>query len=225
MKITYNFTSLVAIGNFNPAIVSVDFLKRVCKLDFGEFVGESPKGFPVVKSINYSKVEVYVDLNRFSLRSPNFDEKTLIELTGAFEVYYEKLPYTPIQAVGINVNCNLSFEDTTEQAKIKSMVTEPQTYRDFLHSNQVIVIENFLSMPTEEEWIKSSYRINKEDDLSRSIECQRKDNIITLNYNWEAGDLSSSESARAKLLKMLSDSSELHAEFRGFIKHVEGDSK
>ena len=68
MKISYNFISLIAIGNFNPAILSADFLKRVCKLDLGEPTEESPRNMPVFKHLKYQDLQFIVDLNRLEIK-------------------------------------------------------------------------------------------------------------------------------------------------------------
>jgi len=53
MKIAYNFVSLVTLGNFNPAIVTPDFLNKDCELNLGEPTDQSPPFVPVHKHLQF----------------------------------------------------------------------------------------------------------------------------------------------------------------------------
>jgi hypothetical protein len=219
MKISYNFASLVALGNFNPAIMTSDFLNRVCKLDLGDVSEETPAVIPVVRRIKFSRLEIDVDLKKFQIKNTGIDQKADPQLTKIFRAYYQKLPYTPISAVGVNINCNLLPELQNESKSIEKKLSNPATYLEFFNVSQVLVREEFLSMKSDKTWIGGNYRIEKENDLTCQIDTSRKGEVLSLNYNWEASDLARSEERRNTVLGKLFDGYE---EFRGeFLKFIE----
>ena len=64
MKISNNYISLVALGNFNPAIVTPNFLNEVCELNLGEPTSISPQEIPVHRQINFKNLVINVFLDR-----------------------------------------------------------------------------------------------------------------------------------------------------------------
>jgi hypothetical protein len=142
MKIDYNFITLVALGSFNPAIVSPNFLNTVCELNLGEPVDQSPPDI--------------------------------------LNVYYEKLPYTPLKAVGVNINCDLLAEMETKTEALTKKVSNPTTYLDFFDTNKINVIENSLQTKTDKTWMSSNYNIENVHGLTRSINVTQKKDFLNL---------------------------------------------
>lgn len=223
MKISYKFISLVAIGNFNPAILSDDFLKSVCKLDLGKPIEESPRTMPVFKHLKFQDLQFIVDLNRLEIKDTKIEESLETEALRIFEVYYENLPHTPLTAVGVNINCDLLSEDNTEFQSLEVKISDPKSYLDFFKSNQVFVNERALFMKNDKTWIGSNYRIENVNDLTRLVDTSRKNEFFNINYNWEAANLAESALIKDKLLgKLLTGYQEFCDEFLRFVKYLKG---
>ena len=107
MRIDYNFITLVALGSFNPAIVSPHFLNTVCELNLGEPVDQSPPDIPVIRHLQFQNLKFTVEMNRLEIMEPGIENITETRVLSIFNVYHKKLPYTPLKAVGVNINCDL----------------------------------------------------------------------------------------------------------------------
>ncbi|MCD6264464.1 MAG: hypothetical protein J7K02_00625 [Deltaproteobacteria bacterium] len=223
MKISYNYISSVAIGNFNPSILSVEFLKRVCKLDLGEPINESPRTIPVIKHLKFQELEFTVELNRLEIKDTIIGETLETEVLNIFEIYYQKLPYTPLMAVGININCDLIPKDNIEFQTVEKKISNPNSYLDFFESDQVLVNEKALFMKNDKTWIGSNYRLETGNDLTRQVDSSKKNEFFNINYNWEAGNLAENTLKRDALLgKLFGKYKDFSTEFLRFIKYLQG---
>jgi len=219
MKILYNYLSLVALGSFNPAILTLDFLNNVCKLDLGDLTGQSPSEIPVHRRLDFNRLHFIVDIERFQIREEGIDEKEFRESKQLeyFDAYYQKLPYTPLKAIGMNINVNLEIEKIDAENLFNKTQT-PKTYLDFFSVSEIEVEEISLHTNTEKVWKGSNYCIKKQNDLTRRINSTRNENSVILNYNAEAGNLRK-DLAQYDLL--INRYSQICDEFTNFIKHLE----
>lgn len=117
MKIKNNFISVVTIGNFNPAILTHDFLTKVCGFQLDDRPQEEHKT-PVVSRIKYSGINLMVELDRFQIVEYGVANPEESEVTKYLRIYLEKLPYTPIFICGVNLNINISGLDGRRVAKL-----------------------------------------------------------------------------------------------------------
>jgi len=222
MKIDYNYINLVALGNFNPAIISPDFIKSDCGFDFGELTEQSPPFVPVVKKLQFEEVLITADLERLELKETKVREDLKTEVVKIFQTVYNVLPYTPLRAVGLNINCRLLFENDVEFPSVEKKIASPESYIHFLGVNQVHVNENSLFMEEERTWISSSFVIEDVKGLRRRIDPIREEDSLILNYNCEAGNLRESKINRDIRLKSLFEGyGKFCEEFREFIKYLE----
>ena len=76
MKIDYNFITLVALGSFNPAIFSPIFLNRVCELNLGEPVDQSPPDIPVIRHLQFQNLKFTVEMNRLQIMETEIENIT-----------------------------------------------------------------------------------------------------------------------------------------------------
>ena len=190
MKMSYNFLSLVALGSFNPAILTPDFLNNVCELELGELTGQTPKEIPVHKRLDFNRLHFIVDINRFQIKEDGIEDKEFRESKQLeyFDAYYKKLPYTPLTAIGMNINVNLEIEKIKAETFFEK-ITAPKIYLDFFKVSEVEVQEQSLQTKTEKFWKGSDYCIKKKNELTRRINIKRQKNSVVLNYNTEAGNL------------------------------------
>ena len=94
MKININFINLVSLGNFNPAILTPDFLNEVCQLELGEPTDQTPPQMPLHKHIKFGNLDIDVSIDRFEVKETgpeNIHESGILNI---FRSVYEKLPFT-----------------------------------------------------------------------------------------------------------------------------------
>lgn len=219
MAISYNFISLVAIGNFNPAIVSPYFLNEVCKLNLGESTDQSPPDIPVHKRLGFQNLRLTVDMSRLMIMEPEIPDITETKLVKIFKAYYEKLPYTPLTAVGVNINCDLLPKIDTEIDSLQKQLFSPQSYLKFFGSKKIDVTQRSLQTEIDKKWLSSNYRIENVRGLTRQITVTVKQDSIILNYNYEAGQL---DNQGEKLPLLLEEYREFCQEFLRFLEFLEG---
>lgn len=218
MKLAYNFVSLVALGNFNPAIVTPDFLNKDCELNLGEPTDQSPPFVPVHKHLQFQNLRFTVDMDRLEILETGIENIYETKTLQIFYVYYKKLPYTPLRAVGVNINCDLLAEKGTTTDVLLGKVSSPQTYLNFLGIKEINVTETSLQTKTEKAWTSSNYRIENVRGLTRLISSSIKKDFLNLNYNYEAGNLGQNKSG----LDLLVDGYEQFCkEFSNFMKFLE----
>lgn len=127
-----NLANIVCLGRQNPQILNIDFLLNnklipvnvhpFNKFDFeGYAKNHSTQPFsefistPVLTSIKFEPISIIVEESRFVIS----DSSGNIESTPIFDIatkyFVETLKYTPLTAVGINLNGVIRFEDAREE--------------------------------------------------------------------------------------------------------------
>jgi hypothetical protein len=212
MKIAFNYVNIVALGNFNPAIVTPDFLNKDCELKLGEPTDQSPSIIPVHRHIKFKNRIFDVDMDALKISETGIEDINKATITDFFSVFYERLPYTPLRAVGVNINCNLTITEI-----LIDKLSKPQTYLKFLNAKEIETTEKSRQTITDKIWLGSNYRVDNVRGLTRLINTTRKKDIINLNYNYEAGNLKK-DKERLKLL--LNEYKQFCNEFLSFIKFL-----
>jgi len=218
MKVDYNFITLVALGSFNPAIVSPDFLNTVCELNLGKPDDQSPPDISVIRHLQFQNLKFTVEMNRLQIMETGIENITETKLLSIFNVYYEKLPYTPLKAVGLNINCDLLAEMETKTDALTKKVSNPTTYLDFFDTNKINVIESSLQTKTDKTWMSSNYNVENVHGLTRSINITQKKDFVNLNYNYEAGAV---DKHKSNLSLLLDGYEQFCDEFLNFVKYLE----
>jgi len=213
MKITYNFVSLIALGNFNPAIVTPDFLNKDCELHLGEPTDQSPPFIPVHRRLQFQNLRFTVDMDKLEIMETGINNIHGAKILGIFDVYCKRLPYTPLGAVGVNINCDLPRTDILEE-KISNF----RTYLDFLDVKEIDVTERSLQTKSEKTWLNSNYRVENVRGLTRLISSSIKKDFLNLNYNYEAGNL---DQNKPRLDLLLDGYEQFCKEFSNFVKFLE----
>jgi hypothetical protein len=109
---------VVVVGKMNPAILSHDFLERngILPADLRD-VRPEPTITPVVALLDYKdRLNVVVEPNRFIVQTPA--PEGLSFLPNLVTKYFNTLPFTPLEAVGINFNGRLVLETEQETATL-----------------------------------------------------------------------------------------------------------
>lgn len=109
MKVKNNFISIVSLGCFNPAILTPQFLKVNCGFE----THLEPKGrtTPVAAVINYGSTSFVLDLERFVIKHSDVDDFLRSDIVPMMIKYLTVLKYTPVEAIGINLNYNITGLD------------------------------------------------------------------------------------------------------------------
>lgn len=220
MRISHNFVSLVAIGNFNPAIITPDFLNRICKLDLGEPKEISPLDVPVLRHLKFNHLELIVELTRLTIKESGIQDISDSKIISIFQAYYKKLPYTPLTAVGINISCELAPNEDDGKISLVKRLQEPNTYLSFFHSDEIEITERAVyGKSRDKKWTGSDVTIPNVDKLTRRISVlETKTSLFQLNYNCEAGNLTH---ALSKLDELLNRYGKFCDEFLEFVKYLE----
>ncbi|MDP2646569.1 MAG: hypothetical protein Q8P24_16640 [Desulfobacterales bacterium] len=184
MDIRYNYISLVALGNFNPAIVTPDFLKKECGLDLGKVISESPSIMPIHKDIQFENIRLTFDLTRLEFKETNFQNGRGSNLVNIFRIYYEKLPYTPIKAVGVNFNCEIIVEEA-DFKRLLDKIRDPKTYLSFLNIDSIEVAEKSVYQKNTKAWLGADFIVKNLKNFKRQISILKKNDTFNINYNFE----------------------------------------
>jgi len=105
-----DYVNLVVLGNFNPSILTHDFLVKECGFDLGNKPVSKGPPMPVVASLDYDKISFFADLGRLQIMQKNCEDPKSSKLPHYLETYLCKLPYTPITKCGANFSYRLSVE-------------------------------------------------------------------------------------------------------------------
>lgn len=218
MELSYNHVSVVAIGNFNPAIASLDFLNKTCKLSLGDPTSHSPLEIPVHRHFQFQNLQFTVSIGRLDILEIGIEDIAQTKTLEIFDTYYKKLPYTPLRVVGININCELIVKSSDKADILQKKLSLPSTYLDFLGANEIIVTEMTSQTKTEKIWKSSNYRIENVKGFARLIKVEQRKESFGLNYNYETGNL---EKNISDLNLLITGYKQFCDEFLGFTKYLE----
>ncbi len=76
MEIKANYHSVIAIGGFNPAILTPDFLREYCSFQSDH----EPTGLttPVTTKLKYGNIEFVMELNRFQIKLEEIEKEIIL---------------------------------------------------------------------------------------------------------------------------------------------------
>ncbi|MBA7691067.1 hypothetical protein ES703_99605 [subsurface metagenome] len=105
-----DYINLVVLGNFNPSILTHDFLVNECGFNLGNKPISTSPPMPVVASLDYDKISFFADLGRLQITEKNCKEPKLSQIPIYLNTYLQQLPYTPITKCGANFSYDLTVE-------------------------------------------------------------------------------------------------------------------
>jgi len=97
-----NYINLVVLGNFNPNILTHNFLVAECGFNLGNKPIKENPPMPVIASLEYDGISFFADLGRLQITEKNCKEPKQGKLPEYLATYLEKLPHTPITKCGAN---------------------------------------------------------------------------------------------------------------------------
>lgn len=188
-----DYINLVVLGNFNPSILTHDFLVKECGFDLGSKPISKSLPMPVVTSLDYNKISFFADLGRLQITEKNCKEPKSSQLPIYLNTYLEKLPYTPIAKCG----ANFSYELTTEKARLENIERWLRNDRNkFCETLQLAVLdlEVCFAIDDKQEKVKNwAFRTQiREYGASTMMKVSYivgAGNEIKIDFNYEVGNL------------------------------------
>jgi hypothetical protein len=204
MKETIIYKSVVAIGGFNPTILTPDFLRDCC--EFRSDHKPAGQTTPVLAEIRFGNVQFRMELNKFQIvleGAAGFDETFPLEVMIR---YLEILKYTPLHLLGVNLNTTLY---NVSMPKMLGLFGNPFKIGEHLQINPSavsvaakrtdgadLVLNEVLIVHRIDEYIKNNIR----------IELDMQSASLNINNNFEVDGL---DKDRVRIRQLM----ERHSEF------------
>jgi len=188
-----DYINLVVLGNFNPSILTHDFLVKECGFDLGSEPSSKGPSIPVVASLDYDKISFLADLGRLQITEKSCKEPKVSQLPIYLNAYLQKLPYTPITKCG----ANLSYELTAEKARLENIGQWLRSDRNkFCKILQLKTINFEVCFALDdkqekiENWVVRTKIIEYEAATMMKVSyVSGSDNTIKVDFNYEVGNL------------------------------------
>lgn len=183
-----NYVNVVVLGNFNPNILTHQFLVTECGFDLGREPKKQIQQIPIAASVEYDKIFFFADLGRFEIKEEACVDPQKSKVPYYLETYLNTLPYTPIKKCGAN------FSYTAEIAlkKLESVETQLAVNRKSLcKSLEVDNIElnmHFDVSPESERikgWTLRTMPEGQRSTTRLSVSRKVDSNAITVDFNYE----------------------------------------
>jgi len=186
------YINLVILGNFNPSILTHDFLVKECGLKFEKEPIENTPRIPVVASLEYDNINFLADLGRFQITEKECTDPVNSNVPLYLKTYLDKLPFTPISKCGANFSYVIEINEqklrylndilSTDRNKIIEMLKIKEASIDigFIFEDKHEKINNFT--------IRTKVKENKATTLMK-IQYQEVSNTIKTDFNYEISGL------------------------------------
>ncbi len=179
--------NLTVVGNFNPAILTHEFLTTVCGLQRPEPLKSSEPNVPVVREIQYDNERWFMDLDRMIVEDMQIESFEAFRAPEAGVTYLDMLAYTPLRAAGVNLYCDFGL-------------SAPGTLWTNLRNDDRIaaIIQGFGGLSAdldtrlhirsgESELISASLGFDLPDDMRALLKLERLQMVdyVRAHLNWE----------------------------------------
>jgi len=218
MKKYYNFVSLIALGYFNPAIVTQDFLNTTCGLNLGEPTDQSPPFIPVSRLFNFNNLSIDLTTDRLQIREIIDRDINQTRVLDIFRSLYNILPYTPINILGININGTISFEESDDSDGIMDKVKSYETYKQFYNVDVIDVVEDSRVVNNNKNWLNTAVKFKAPNGITHYIRANMENKGIKFNFNYEVDKL---DQDKSKLDLLLDSYSKFNLDFDKFTTRLE----
>lgn len=182
-----NYVNVVVLGNFNPNILTHQFLVTECGFDLGK-PKKQMQQIPIAASVEYDKIFFFADLGRFEIKEEACADPQKSKVPDYLETYLTMLPYTPIKKCG----ANFSYTAEIAPKKLESIEMQLAMNRKSLcKSLEVdnIELQMHFDVSSESERIKRwMLRTIPEQQRSAtllSVSRKADSNAITVDFNYE----------------------------------------
>jgi hypothetical protein len=210
------FVNVVFIGNFNPQILTPQFLIEkgvipASESPFKEIVLNKERPFteftstPIIVLLQYGNIVMVVEQNRYQIsdnsESATFANSPISKIT---KNYFSILEHTPIMLGGLNINGQIIFNNNEELAKFEDQfIRNRQEFQKRLKIS-TLELEPTLRFSYEDGVIKLQFTKLKENPLAYNV---------AFNYEFPNNDL-------GKFLSRLDAPNVVHAKFNELMEEL-----
>ena len=135
MKISKQQKSIVVVGNFNPAIVTPDWLRENKLITNGDF---NKKNIELINNefsiFKIPDMSIFVSRERLQLSSTRYEVSEL--LFDLCKGIMELLKHTPVTRLGINQQHTYSLNTVDDRNELGYKLVPPDIWREVLPSYQ-----------------------------------------------------------------------------------------
>jgi len=196
MDVKNNFISVVSLGCFNPAILSPQFLKEKCGFESHS----EPKGrtTPVVTGWDYGSVSFLLDLERFQIKHSDVTDFLNTAIVTMMLKYLAVLEYTPVDAVGLNLNYDLR---TVNPGKFLNRLHQSQKELiQFMKLNESVITQRHRRrVKGAEQLIEMDVSGGINENTLERLNATSHDSSVRINYNHEMRNLRERRDLLAKI--------------------------
>ena len=182
-----DYINLVVLGNFNPSILTHNFLTAVCGFDLGGKPTKENPPMPVIASLDYDSFSFFADLGRLQITEKNCENPKQSKLPTYLKTYLDKLPYTPITKYGANFSRNIEIREKKLNDIEQKLLKDRQYFCKALDVAE-IQLEVIFDISDEAETIKRWIlrTMAQSDESSTTMNVQRlEDSKIKIDFNYE----------------------------------------
>ena len=187
-----DYINLVVLGNFNPSILTHDFLVKECRFDLGNEPSSKRPPMPVVASLDYDKISFFADLGRLQIMEKNCENPKSSKLPRYLQTYLDKLPYTPITKCGANFSYRLTVGKSRLE-QIGEWLRNDRNKLCELLKLKTVALEVAFTVDENEEAVRSWTIRTKttEYEASTMLKTGMADSAseVKIDFNYEVGNL------------------------------------
>jgi len=183
-----NYINLVVLGNFNPSILTHNFLVTECGFTLGNKPIKENPPMPVVASLEYDGISFFADLGRLQITEKNCENPKQSKLPNYLGIYLDKLSYTPITKCGANFNYDIEIQKTKSGNIEQKLLKDRQHFRRVLDTDE-IGLEVAFSISSESETVKNwtlrTMTQSGESSTTMNVSMTGEPNTVKVNFNYE----------------------------------------
>ncbi len=179
-----NSISIVALGNFNPAILTPKFFKEYC--DFScDLKDIKSRTTPVASSLVYKNIELSVELGRYQIVERNIRNETKANLLKYFLSYFKILRYTPMFKVGVNFNSKIIGVNQN----ILKFLNETEKLRKVLNGEYLIYTKKVKISKSDFREILWDLNYDSKEGFQVTISLKLNNSDLDINHNFEFSNI------------------------------------
>lgn len=203
-----NYINLVVLGNFNPSILTHNFLVTECGFALGNKPIKENPPMPVVASLEYDGISFFADLGRLQITEKNCKDPKQSKLPNYLGTYLEKLPHTPITKCGANFSYNVEIEKTKLNQIEQKLSSNRQYFCKTLDATE-IQLEVIFSVndktETVKKWILRTIAQSGESSTIMTVQ-QAENSKVRIDFNYEI----KLEKSRDQITKITQDYAKIY---------------
>jgi hypothetical protein len=190
-----NFVSIIALGNFNPAILTPQFLLEKCHFR-SEAKGEG-QTTPVVSSLDFNNVSFIMELEKFQIMEKDPSDFGSTSIVKLIFNYLELLAFTPVFVVGLNFNVDIEIDP----AKAIDRLNKKELILDVFNAKEIVYDSKVKFSKDSLKYI--FWDIIKKEDFVTRMTVNLKDGVFKINYNIEKRNIASDRNKVKEMDEML----------------------